>query len=826
MRNGSTSSVEFLKPPRRFALLVLPLILSFLGGCAACVPDKVALGVTRLTMRQAAVISRVLEDDKHCGFSSDAVLRGVLVQGQLGQLGALTYTVTDCKISFPELTVISHDCVGSEASVVGEFTVSATKHIAGTITGDEKKPIIPAGDDAVDITVNGSFSNFHVAKNDSPNSLTIESGKLSFVISPRLALSAQTGLCTKPARELSFREVRYQDAKIILSDGKQQIPVDVPTSDLTAQAGKWRDEENSFSGTVTVWDSAQRVSSEGIPLGLDVDYTAPAYFDSIACDEELVKPISYACPSLKENLLHGAARLSVNHFGTAASLIDKDTSCGFSSAPVLANAQVSGSTGGPGSVTLTLPAPCTITLATPTAISTDCNGVEKRAQGTVTITGTKTLTGILTGDPAQPIAPNTRDPATLSLTQSYTQFKVSDSQATRALTAIDGTLSGTLKPRVAIDSRTGFCSLSTPIAQFSHLQWRDATLSLFNDGLTFEFEVSSGTLDAQNGSKGEQTNYLAGTLISDGIPVTLPPAGLPPTLDPKFDALAFEQTFRCTPGLQLAPDDAACSIEPILATNAGRLLMQTAGALASLVQNDSTCGFAALSVKTNPSRVEGSNGNPGLLEWNLTDACTLGSASGVVTRSTDCLGVQSLVSGTADVLAQRIVTGIRDTQFVIFDSIIPNSRDSLSITLRNTQVNGFAAYTLAPSETAPAAKLVLLSGTLSGTVIPGLGERRSKAGVFDIPTPVATFTDIQLHDATAQLEVGSKRFLLSIPAAQLSALNGSLKGQSNSLSGTVVLGQSTVTIPAGTKLNPNFNQDVFDSSYSCTADLATVVPPN
>lgn len=327
-------------------------------------------------------------------------------------------------------------------------------------------------------------------------------------------------------------------------------------------------------------------------------------------------------------------------------------------------------------------------------------------------------------------------------------------------------------------------------------------------------------------SKGERTNYLAGTIIADGVPITIPPPGAAPVLDPTYDAAKFEQTFSCKPGYKAAPDDAACSLDKALATNTARLLLLAIGTTASQIQTDTNCGFSAFSVKTNPTLVTGNNGQQGTIQWDIQN-CRIGQSSGVQMASTDCTAITTLIAGTANVSGRRIVKGERHSEFVIFDSIVPQTRDALSLDLMNTTLSEYSVYKVPAGTAEPYAKLVVHSGTLSGKVTPGLGERTSKPGVFDVGTPVATFTNVQLMNANATLTVAGKRFTLSIPNAQLQGLNGSLNGMSNFISGSVALGTgTTINLPAGTILDPDFTQAGFDATYSCTADLRSLIPPN
>ncbi len=802
------------------------LLLVFGTSCSGCieklVPDKVAMAVGRLTVRNAAIIAKLIELDAKCGFASPKVARAALVQGSIGGQGAVVWKVEDCRIDFPASTLIATDCTGVETTVKGSVTVSATKRVRGTLTGDANKPVIPEGADAATIDVDVVTDGFTVYKTDSTAFLTMLGGALHFSLEPRLALSKSLGVCAVSTLDLTLKDIRYKNGAVVVTDESRSFSVDVPSSSYRAQVGKWDKEENSLTGRLIVWDNEQTLPTDGDIDGLDPAYTPQGYFDQVACTQDLATPISYVCPSLKEQVVHGAARLTIKQLGTIASLADADTRCGFSSPSVRNAAQLNGTPGAKGSATLTISTPCTLSFPEATPLAADCNGVTQTVQGTVTVTGSQTITGLLSGDINQPVVPDNVSPALITLTAQLADFKLTDSVSSNALTAKSGTLSAIIKPRVAIDARTDICSYVTPVASFEDVEWSNAVLEVVADGLTFEVPVSQASLTAQSGTAPQRTNYLEGIVVSEGLVVNVPPLGAEPILDPAFDAAQYEKSFSCKPGLKLAADDASCSVTKALATNAARLLMLAAGTMASEIQNDTTCGFSALLVKTMPTQVTGADGEMGSLTWDVNN-CRVGQA-GVSAVSTDCIGVTTYLSGTAALNARRIVKGERDTELVIFDSIIPRARDALTLQLTQATLADFSAYKVPSGQTDPYAKLVLHSGTFSGQVVPALAERRSTPGVYDVGTPVATFTDIRVQNAPATLYVAGKHFNFVINGAQLSGRNGTLNGVSNTVSGQVAIGDETVIIPEGTVLDPEFTQTRFDSTYACTADLGSLIP--
>jgi hypothetical protein len=242
-----------------------------------------------------------------------------------------------------------------------------------------------------------------------------------------------------------------------------------------------------------------------------------------------------------------------------------------------------------------------------------------------------------------------------------------------------------------------------------------------------------------------------------------------------------------------------------------------------MINKNSDCGFENTWKKLNPSSVVGDPPAQGSMSWDVSSCGLSGGAATVLDNY--CTGGKRVAAGSATVSATRVVTGERETKYLIVDSIIPNSPESVTLNLTNVQLNDFAAYMIAPQQTAPAGKLVLHTGTLTGRVVPILGENKTEPGTFDIATPVASFQTVQLHTAKATLTAGAKTFTLNLDAAQLTAQAGTYKGRSNTVSGSLMVNGVLVNV-APVPLDPSFQQGAFDASYVCTSDLKATVPSN
>ncbi|MBL8949519.1 MAG: hypothetical protein JNK82_01995 [Myxococcaceae bacterium] len=795
-------------------------------GCQLEKLNKKAVGnaVARLAVRDAAVLTAVLAEESTCGFKSSEVLQGVKLEGATGQAGRATWTVSDCTIDFgPEWKLISTDCSGVEIKVRGAVTLSATRTVEGILTGSAANPIVPLKPDATVVTHTATLRGYAAGRSDSDASLKLNGGTLSWSAHPKLAVSKTKGVCAVPTSELGLTAVKLDGAAGFVESASRAFNVEIDSSDLSAQLGRWGDKKNALEGTVTVWGGTVTFPEDSDSDGLDPSYDAQKFVDAYACKPDLLTPVSWVCPSFSEKLAQGAAQLTVSTFGTIGSAVDDDTRCGFAAAATVATARLEGSVGSIGSVTFTLPQPCELKYAQKTAVRTDCHGVARELTGTVTVTGTKTVRGWLTGDPAAPVIPNSRDAGKLNIVATLEGLKASDSASTTALTVASGRLGGELGSRLGIDTATGACSIKLPVVYFRGLSWASGQATLHSDGAEYPIELSQSKLDAQAGAREDHTNWLEGELTLNGTKRTIPVAGGPPVLDPAFDAAAHVASYTCMPNLKPAMTEAECTFEDVLAKNVSRLLVQMAGAVASMVNKNDSCGFDSTLNKLAPVEVIGDSGEIGSMKWAV-NGCEL-EPSGDMVIDTGCTGGRRLVSGRAEVTGTRNVVGERETRLLVVASIIPRTRDAVTLDLTEVALSDFAAWSVAPGQTSPAGKLTVRSGTLLTNMNPIIGELASDPGRFEIPTPVAKFNTVMLRGARASLESGVKRFTLDLPDVTLTAQAGTFKGRSNVVSGTVKLGTSTIAVPE-MPLDPTFMQAAFDSSYACTPDLRAVVPPN
>lgn len=795
--------------------LTFGLMLLMVAGCAECAPETVGTGVARLTIRNTGAIVTAINADTTCGFGSEAVLTNPTIEGSVGSTGSITWTVNECALDFGAGTEISSSCTGTKTVAKGKVTVSATRTISGVLTGNPENPVVPAGPDAVTIHLQkATFDNFAVEVSNSQNVLTMIDGSISAKVQPRLAVSASSGACGISTPHVTFSEVTYGPSNVHVKTPDNDFEVDVATSALKAQNGSNGVETNTIAGTITVFEESVTVPEEGDNGGLDPEFDLAKFEEGYACTPDLAQPVSYVCGDLTPRLADGAARLTVKTFGTIVSLIDANDACGFSAGSVLAAATPEGTVGGAGKLSFAVEN-CVVELPADTELSADCTGAKTLGGGKVTVSGTKVLSGIFTGNPEQPIVPQSDSPAAFDLTVSFENFKVSSSADANALLVKNGTLSGKLTPRTALAADSGACAISSPIARFEGLTWKDANVAVTSSSGTFDLQIGTSDISATNGAW-EKTNDLAGTITVQGDAITVPTDKL--GLNPTYDQEAFDNSWQCAPGL-VTPVSHQCGFEAPLGQGAARLTARTLGMLAKLIDADTTCGFKTPEAVYSVDHKGTLGKDDGAATFTLSGPCTFNFPVEIEIGE-DCSGVKTIVKGIAVISGTKTVRGF-NTGNVPAQPVVPTTRDAVEFDLQVT----FTDFTVKSSNST--SYLTAKSGTLSGKVAPRLALD-STTGVCSIATPVTTFSELTWKDAELTLVSDGNVFDLTVNDSNLEAVNGTKdENNSNKLTGTITVNGTQLPVPLpGTPavLDPEFSQEAFDASYACTENM--VIPPN
>lgn len=790
-----------------------------LSGCLKWFSADVATGVARLSVRNLGAVATIIANDETCGFKSPLVDDNPQIAGAVGTIGTGVWTVQNCELDLKDVEV-STDCQDNVTTASGKIVVNATRTIHGHITGHQDPPVIPEGPDSVTVDLQVSFKDFTVKKSNSGKWMRVQSGSASYQAQPRLAASAEKGVCAIATPVAKFSGVVWNGAKVFVHTEDREFSTDVPTSNFEAQNGNNQGVENVISGHLTVWDKNEQVPAESDRQGLDPDYDPEAFFESFACTEDLAQPVNFQC-DLDTTLSAGAAKLSVRNVRGVLGLVNIDENCGFESPAVKAAAQTTGTVGEDGGLATYTIENCVIDYPVATILRTDCLGVDFTVKGRVVVKhAVKTVAGYLTGDPETPIVPTSQQPGFMEATAELQNFEVRMSDSDKILINKNGTISGSLVPLMAVDASNGACSLRT-----LHGDVRDIDMSgdvtVISGQNTFEMRVDSSNLRAVVGKMNGFENYIDGTIHVDGQEHHVP-VNDDHTLDPAYSLATFDAAFLCEENMQWPVLPTECSFRSVLAQGAARLLVKSFGTVSKVGDSDTSCGFKSATGLL-PQEVTGEPYTVGSMRWGVDD-CVLGGTSPKKV-DTDCVGKDLYINGYATYSATKTVDG----ELVLASPPIhPMDRQSVSVQLHTVNFNNFEVFELTPPENNPDKYMTIHAGSMFGTMYPVTGESLASPGAYFIATPVARFDGLVATNVTATLHSGAKRFNFVIKKATLFAFNGSYGNSANTLVGSITIDGETFSLPVEadeTALNPDFEQASFDAAYACTEDLKETVPP-
>jgi hypothetical protein len=798
---------------------------------------RLADGAARMSVKTFGTLAGIVNADTTCGFASASAVP--TVTGVPGAAGSVSLAIADCAITLPANTTLAPDCSGNTTTVGGTFTVSGTKVIEGVLSGSANpaSAVIPASDQPATLALTITPTNVTVASG--ANTLMLANGTLSGSLTPRTALSNATGACSVSTPAATFTDLTISGANAMLISPSGTFGLVITSADLDATNGSVDAAENALSGTLSLDGDAFTVPSDG--AGLDPAYDATAFNTAWQCHPELVTPVSYACDaSAFGQVVVGVSALSMRTLGTVVSLIDADSTCGFSSAPVGGQPTFdpANSVVGDSGVTATFSLDaggCALNFgATPVVVSTDCNGATTSVVGSVSVTGTKRVTGFRSGDPNASIVPSTTNPAEFDLSISFTNFEVTSSTSTASLAVASGVLAGTAAPRVGLASENGTCSIGTPNVTFGDVAWSNAQVTLTSGASGYTLGVVGSDLVAQNGSDGTTTNALSGSINIGG---TNYPIGTLP-LDPAYDQALFDATYSCNPALRVLPNGA--TVPPVdgmctqfLAEAAARLLVRSVGVATSTLDKYPVCGFAAPSPNAAPTAVTGDPGGPGSLTFTATD-CPVAGPNADYQLAIDCLGNTTILGGgSVTIDAEKVVNGLRLPD----PPIVPTTRDAATFTLSEMAFNAFEIYGLAQGQipgTDTPATASTITGTVSASVSPVAGQSDGATTAVGVPvyslsTPVAAIDVSATAPVTMTIFSAGKTFTVEIDDVALSAFNGAwhdgtdLVG-ANQIAGTITVDGYATGVAVGSPLDPAYNQTAFDETYVCTPDLTATIP--
>jgi hypothetical protein len=336
--------------------------------------------------------------------------------------------------------------------------------------------------------------------------------------------------------------------------------VDVAGASLDATNGVVGDHENRLEGTIQVWNHEATISLSGTTDGLDPDYD-PEYFEqSYACAPGLALPERHECP-LEPMLVENVARLIVKDIALITKTVDLDSRCGFDNLGAAVDDLLDlGS-----AIDLLFGDPQTVRIEADSCrvggelfpIFEDCLGTQYFLDGTATVTGTKTVTGVLDIFDDDPLHPEDRQSGVVQielavLSEVTPLERPAEAEAYEPhLTLHNGLLGGTYYPVTgeAADS-PGAYFIVIPVGEWSGVRLYDSDVTLHNGAMSFPMHVDDSDLYAFTGGYLDDANWLYGTVTVDGTVWEVGGADQPIPLDPDYDQEQFDLSYECIENLK------------------------------------------------------------------------------------------------------------------------------------------------------------------------------------------------------------------------------------------------------------------------------------
>ncbi len=841
-------------------------------ACEAVIPaDRLGDPIARLSVATLGAVGRLVQGNTDCGFAAEQTLADMTVENLGAGRGRAVWEVSGCTLAFPKDTIVGTDCADVDTTAEGRVTVDATLSLEGLVTDNPAQPIIPLDDTPVTLTISRAvFDQFRVGGR--AETLAITSGEMAGTLTPRLARDIDSGACSVPTSHAALDPVRYASRSEVRLEAPQGVfHAVVQAAELRAVNGTIGDETDVLSGTITVNDEEVVVPAAGEWAGLVPDFDPVAFGESFICDESIAQPVTFdGCEEIEAVLVSGAARLSVNHLATVVKLLQADEACGFASAAVIDGVQTTGELGRRGGEAVFTVDSCELVFPEPTVVATDCDGVETIVEGRVVASGTATIRGWLASpdNKAQPVVPDSWTPAEVTLTAEMDGFTVRGARD-QYLEAHTGTLSGTLTPQTALDTVTGACSKPTGNAQLSDLTWSPgSTLRVHAGGTFIGLPVDGAALDATSGALGGKENQLSGTLDVRGVSHAVPSDGTGAALDPDYDAATYQASWSCDEELSIPASSDACSFYETIGAGLAKLIVQSAGQAASMINANDVCGYQNrldLLRYSTAEPADGQLGERGHLRWHtdimvedFPDGCPM-TADGATAARTDCQGKATFADGEVVVKAGRVVSGNFEcaagnsdgpVEDCLGKGIAPTDYNEIDVEL--TEGTRFVDWTMWTEEsdgTRGPGQMWVADASVTGHVFPlmGINDATSEQpGAYLVQTNMAFLKDLDFSAAEVELQSQGRTFFVSIDSSSVTAFNGAWSGDDqwdvaplhgyaggsvfsepgpyfNWVQGSITLDGTEVAI-ARQELDPDVSLEGIDDTYLCMEFLEGPIP--
>jgi len=242
----------------------------------------------------------------------------------------------------------------------------------------------------------------------------------------------------------------------------------------------------------------------------------------------------------------GVARLTTMNADALINALKADTKCGFASDAVLGSPTFdSTKIGTVAPITWTVK-DCVLDLGSEgIETSRDCQGKAMRAFGKVTVSATKTITGLLTGQPTNPVVPGGPDSVVMTIEATFENFRAEKDGAKATMTWVSGGIAGKLMPRLAVAEGTPYCTIQTTNVAFQDVSYQPTKAVLESDGDQIEVDVDSSDLAGQYGLGPSGENLITGKVSVWGETFDVPIPDDNDGLDPDYNAEEFVASFNC-----------------------------------------------------------------------------------------------------------------------------------------------------------------------------------------------------------------------------------------------------------------------------------------
>lgn len=786
--------------------------------------SDLALAVSRLTIKNLGHLVKAIAD------ASAAHERQECNLGKLDSTPSRTTKLSDKRT---ELSWVFKDCdyyfsaSGEGTTLTGKVRLSGTRRIKGFhLEGNRNNPIIPDSDGVRFEFSRVDFENFTVVSNDSQFALRMANASIAFDAAIHLARGKDTNVCSVALPNITLSNVKYLSrSDLVISTEFGDVHLAVDDSLIHAQVYRNAGRENHIEGSMNLLGNWVRLPREDATL--DPGYDSDAYDLTLRALTNLVSPVDEDCnliDHVENKVADGIARLSINSLGQMLRAITKDThlrdECRL------------------GSLALT---PKTTIDSNKSRVTWRFDDCAYDLDGTVRVSGTKTITGFLTNDERSVVVPATGSSVDFHFDQVGFDNYLARFTDDTYMTLESGTATFDVAVHLAKSASTGLCMIPIPNLTFSKVRFEEARAILVAQSVgisNLQVDIHNSNFDAQfgYGTTPQNDNALSGTIDIYGRRISIPTDSL--GLNPfENHREAFEQELRTIQDTDAASRDTlyqCTDFEQVRALNIARLLVLNMGSVTSEAHDEylkgefrksnawlpnrwPNCGFSSNKVRARGKRVAGQDGTLGEVLFKVF-GCEVVNQETKGAYPSDCTGIKTVFEGRATVTGWQSVQGRLQTYAYLFDDIVPNSPQATTFHFDEVSFVDFASYYVSDEEDEPKAKLILNKGSLSAQVKPILAPKKGAPCEFFRATPVVGFDLHVSKSLHAQLHLRLKGFEYSTPlvisAGHLLAQNGIYQGSGNTLSGNLTVNGKAFHFNHE-KLNPDYEQTNFDLSYEC-----------